>query len=125
LFQQVTDVYNGQTFKWIWLCRQTQAEHFYNPRDMNSTLKSEIRSFELTFHKKNKDLVINSYLPYIMKEAKLQKHENKTIKIHTVDYENMYNLHNMWKPVNLDHPATFGTIAMEQDQKDMILKDLE
>ncbi|XP_049396128.1 AAA-ATPase At3g50940-like [Solanum stenotomum] len=123
--EEVTDVYNGQTFKWIWLCRQTQAEHFYNHRDMNSTLKSEIRSFELTFHKKNKDLVINSYLPYIMKEAKLQKHENKTIKIHTVDYENMYNLHNMWKPVNLDHPATFGTIAMEQDQKDMILKDLE
>ncbi|KAH0685400.1 hypothetical protein KY290_016670 [Solanum tuberosum] len=123
--EEVTDVYNGQTFKWIWLCRQTHDKHFYNHRDMNSTLKSEISSFELTFHKKNKDLVINSYLPYIMKEAKLQKHENKTIKIHTVDYENMYNLHNMWKPVNLDHPATFGTIAMEQDQKDTILKDLE
>ncbi|XP_004234549.1 AAA-ATPase At3g50940-like [Solanum lycopersicum] len=123
--EEVTDVYNGQTFKWIWLCRQTQPKHFYNHRDMNSTLKSEIRSFELTFHKKNKDLVINSYLPYIIKEAKLQKHESKTIKIHTVDYENMYNLHDMWKPVNLDHPATFGTIAMEQDQKDTILKDLE
>lgn len=92
---------------------------------MNSTLKSEIRSFELTFHKKNKDLVLNSYLPYIMKEAKLQKHENKTIKIHTVDCERMHSLHEMWTPVNLDHPATFETIAMESDQKDMILKDLE
>ncbi|KAM3306242.1 protein HYPER-SENSITIVITY-RELATED 4-like [Capsicum chacoense] len=123
--EEVTDVYNGQTFKWIWLCRQTESKHFYNPRDMNSTLKSEIRSFELTFHKKNKDLVLNSYLPYIMKEAKLQKHENKTIKIHTVDCERMHSLHEMWTPVNLDHPATFETIAMESDQKDMILKDLE
>ncbi|KAK4366305.1 hypothetical protein RND71_014185 [Anisodus tanguticus] len=123
--EEVTDIYNGQTFKWIWLCRQTQSKHFYNPRDMNSTIKSEIRFFELTFHKKNKDLVLNSYLPYIMKEAKLQKHENKTIKIHTVDYEGMCHLGDMWKPVNLDHPATFETIAMESNQKDMILKDLE
>ncbi|KAJ8558342.1 hypothetical protein K7X08_005108 [Anisodus acutangulus] len=123
--EEVTDIYNGQTFKWIWLCRQTQSKHFYNPRDMNSTIKSEIRFFELTFHKKNKDLVLNSYLPYIMNEAKLQKHENKTIKIHTVDYEGMRHLGDMWKPVNLDHPATFETIAMESNQKDMILKDLE
>ncbi|XP_016489223.1 protein HYPER-SENSITIVITY-RELATED 4 [Nicotiana tabacum] len=123
--EEVTDIYNGQKFKWIWLCIQTEAKHFHNPRDMNSTLKSEVRSFELTFHNKNKDLALNSYLPYIIKEAKLQKHENKTIKIHTVDYENIYNLHNMWKPVNLDHPAIFETIAMELDQKDMILKDLE
>ncbi|KAG5614274.1 hypothetical protein H5410_014098 [Solanum commersonii] len=37
----------------------------------------------------------------------------------------MYNLHEMWKPVNLNHPATFETFEMESDQKDMILKDLE
>ncbi|WMV18110.1 hypothetical protein MTR67_011495 [Solanum verrucosum] len=92
---------------------------------MDSAEKSVIRSFELTFYKKNKDLVHNSYLPYIMEEAILQKHKNKTIKIHTVGYKEMYNLHAMWKPVNFDHPATFETIAMESDQKDMILKDLE
>uniref|UniRef100_M1C264 ATP binding protein n=2 Tax=Solanum tuberosum TaxID=4113 RepID=M1C264_SOLTU len=123
--EEVIDVYNGQTFKWIWLCRQTESKHFYNPRDMDSAEKSIIRSFELTFHKKNKDLVLNSYLPYIMEEAILQKHKNKTIKIHTVGYGKMFCLHNMWKSVNFDHPATFETIAMESDQKDMILKDLE
>ncbi|KAH0685394.1 hypothetical protein KY290_019608 [Solanum tuberosum] len=31
----------------------------------------------------------------------------------------------MWKPANFDHAATFETIAMESNQKDMILKDLE
>ncbi|KAG5614260.1 hypothetical protein H5410_014084, partial [Solanum commersonii] len=123
--EEVIDVYNGQTFKWIWLCRQTQSTNFCNPRDMDFAEKSVIRSFELTFHKKNKDRVLNSYLPYIMEETILQKHKNKTIKIHTVDYERTYSLHDMWKQVNFDHPATFGTIAMESDQKDMILKDLE
>ncbi|KAH0688796.1 hypothetical protein KY289_016154 [Solanum tuberosum] len=123
--EEVIDVYNGQTFKWIWLCRQAESKHFYNPRDMDSAEKSIIRSFELTFHKKNTDLVLNSYLPFIMEEAILQKHKNKTIKIHTVGYGKMFCLHNMWKSVNFDHPATFETIAMESDQKDMILKDLE
>ncbi|TMW88419.1 hypothetical protein EJD97_018591 [Solanum chilense] len=123
--EEVIDVYNGQTFKWIWLCRQTESKNFYNPRDMDSAEKSIIRSFELTFHKKNKDLVLNSYLTYIMEEATLQKHKNKTIKIHTVGYEKKFCLHNMWKSVNFYHPATFDTIVMDSNQKDMILKDLE
>ncbi|KAG5614247.1 hypothetical protein H5410_014071 [Solanum commersonii] len=37
----------------------------------------------------------------------------------------MICLHNMWKSVNFDYATTFETIAMESDQKDMILKDLE
>ncbi|KAK4417425.1 protein HYPER-SENSITIVITY-RELATED 4 [Sesamum alatum] len=123
--QEVVDVYNGEKFRWVWICRKTEARNFYNPRDMNSTLRSEVRSFELTFHKKNKDLVINSYLPYIADEAKNRKQEKKTIKIFTVDYENMYNMNDMWTPVTLDHPATFETLAMDSDQKDMILKDLD
>nr|XP_025885600.1 protein HYPER-SENSITIVITY-RELATED 4-like [Solanum lycopersicum] len=92
---------------------------------MDSAEKSIIRSFELTFHKKNKDLVLNSYLTYIVEEATLQKHKNKTIKIHTVGYGKKFCLHNMWKSVNFYHPTTFETIVMDSDQKDMILKDLE
>lgn len=123
--EEIVDIYNGEKFKWVWICRTTETKSFYNPRDMNSTLRSEVRSFELTFHKKNRDLVINSYLPYITNEAKNKKQEKRTIKIFTVDYDNMYNLNDMWTPVTLDHPATFDTLAMDADQKDMILKDLE
>ncbi|KAK6150641.1 hypothetical protein DH2020_015573 [Rehmannia glutinosa] len=123
--EEIIDIYNGEKFKWIWICRKYETKNFYNPRDMNSTLKSEVRSFELTFHKKNRDLVINSYLPYITNEAQNKKQEKKTIKIFTVDYENMYDISNMWVPVTFDHPATFETLAMDSDQKGMILKDLE
>ncbi|CAN4123669.1 unnamed protein product [Withania somnifera] len=110
--EEVTDVY-------------VESKDFYNPRDMNSTLRSEVRSFELTFHIKNKDLVISSYLPYIIGEAKLKKLENRAIKIHTVDYQSIYNLHDIWEAINLDHPATFETLAMNWELKDTILKDLD
>lgn len=124
--QEITDTYNGEKFKWAWICRKTESSaNFYNPRDMNSTLKSEVRSFEVTFNKKNRDLAINSYLPYITSEAKIKKQDKRTLKIWTVDYEDMYNINDMWKPVTLDHPATFDTLAMDHDQKEMILNDLE
>ncbi|KAG8373227.1 hypothetical protein BUALT_Bualt11G0001700 [Buddleja alternifolia] len=123
--EEVVDTYNGQEFKWVWICTTTESRNFYNPRDMNATLRSEMRSFELTFHTKNKDLVINSYLPFITTQAEINKHHNKTIKIFTVDYNNMYNLTDMWTPVTLDHPATFDTLAMDVHKKEMIIKDLD
>ncbi|CAI9780548.1 unnamed protein product [Fraxinus pennsylvanica] len=123
--EEVIDTYKGQKFRWIWVCKQIESRNFYNPRDMNSTLRSEVRSFELTFHKKNQDLVINSYLPYIINQSLINKHEKKTVKIFTVDYENMYNINDLWKPVSLDHPATFEKLAMDTEQKEMIMKDLD
>ncbi|XP_057787802.1 protein HYPER-SENSITIVITY-RELATED 4-like [Salvia miltiorrhiza] len=92
---------------------------------MNSTLRSEVKSFELTFHKTNREMVIHSYLPHIASQAKMRKQENKTIKVFTVDYENMYNINDIWKPVTPDHPATFATLAMDVHQKDVILKDVD
>ncbi|XP_009592953.1 protein HYPER-SENSITIVITY-RELATED 4-like [Nicotiana tomentosiformis] len=124
--EEVTDCFKGQKFKWIWVCRQVQSkDYFYNPRDMNSTLKSEVRSYELTFHRKNNDFVLECYLPYIINKAKLRKQEIRTLKIHTVDYENMHDLSAVWTPVNLDHPATFETLAMDVEQKERIVKDLD
>ncbi|KZV47919.1 hypothetical protein F511_33650 [Dorcoceras hygrometricum] len=123
--EEVIDSYRGEKFKWVWICRKTETKDFYNPRDRNSTMKSEIRSFELTFHRKNKHLAIESYLPHILNEADKKKQEKKTIKIFTVDYENMYNINEMWTSVNLDHPATFETLAMDSDQKETIMNDLQ
>lgn len=87
---------------------------------MNSTLRSKVRSYELTFHRKNKDSVLQCYLPYIINEAKLQYLETRTLKIHTMDYENMHDLSEV-----RDHPAMFEILAMDSEQKDEILKDLD
>ncbi|XP_058179730.1 AAA-ATPase At3g50940-like [Rhododendron vialii] len=124
--QEVVDSFEGAEFKWVWVVRQVESSgHFYNPRDMNSTLRSEVRSFELTLHKKHKQRILDSYFPYLLKQAKSLKQEKKTVKIHTVDIENLYNINEAWTAVNLDHPARFETLAMDAELKGRIVKDLE
>lgn len=119
--EEVVDIFNGVKFKWVLVCRQIESHSLYN-----STIQSEVRYFELSFPKKYKDIVLSSYLPYIEKEAKSVKQESKKIKIFTVDHNNIYrNWAEAWIPANLDHPATFETLAMEAEQKKTILRDLE
>lgn len=125
--EEIIDIFNGIKLRWIWIVTKTEnsSRYFYNPRDMNSTLKAEVRCFHLTFHKKYKDIVIASYLPFLLKEAKLKKQEKKTLKLFTVDPEEICDINHAWIDVTLDHPATFDTLAMDPEQKDMILKDLK
>uniref|UniRef100_A0A7N2M090 Uncharacterized protein n=1 Tax=Quercus lobata TaxID=97700 RepID=A0A7N2M090_QUELO len=124
--EEVMDIFNGVKLNWVLVCRQVESRSFHNPRDLNSTLRSEVRSFELTFHKKHKDMVLTHYLPYIVQEAKSKKQEIKSLKIFTVSPDSMYgNLADVWTSTNLDHPATFDTVAMDLEIKNFILKDLE
>ncbi|KAM7516208.1 hypothetical protein LguiA_005791 [Lonicera macranthoides] len=127
--EEVTDQYNSAKLTWIWICQKVKDSiKFYNPRDMNSSLRCEVRSFRLTFHKKHKDMVLKSYLPHVLKEAKALKNEKRTVKIFTVDTQigyARYGSGSAWTSVNLDHPATFDTVAMESDAKEMVMKDLE
>ncbi|KAF5454436.1 hypothetical protein F2P56_024102 [Juglans regia] len=124
--EETSDVFNGVRFDWILVCRHVESRNFNNPRDLTSTLRSELRSFQLSFHKKHKDMVLNAYLPYIVREAKSMMQESKTLKIFTVSDDRIYgNLVNMWTGTILDHPATFDTLAMDTDVKNFILKDLK
>ncbi|XP_062145475.1 protein HYPER-SENSITIVITY-RELATED 4-like [Alnus glutinosa] len=124
--EEISDVFNRVKFNWVLVCRQVESKNFHNPRDLNSTLRAEVRSFQLSFHKKHKEMVLNSYLPYIVEEAKSMNQEKKTLKIFTVSYDSMYgNLADLWTSTNLDHPATFATLAMDSEIKNFILKDLE
>ncbi|KAH9711286.1 protein HYPER-SENSITIVITY-RELATED 4 [Citrus sinensis] len=121
--EQVVDVFNGIKLKWVLVCRQVESRSFNHS---STNIQAQVRYFELTFLKKYKDVVIGSYLPCVEKEAKSVQQESKTIKILTVNYNNLYcNWTDAWIPVNLDHPATFETLAMEQEQKTKIMQDLE
>ncbi|KAF6166706.1 hypothetical protein GIB67_005568 [Kingdonia uniflora] len=84
------------------------------------------KSFQLCFHKKHGEKVFNSYLPHILKISNWMKGEKKTLKIFTMHYESLYgNLAKLWKPVKLNHPATFDTLAMDIEMKEKIMEDLE
>ncbi|KAF8406465.1 hypothetical protein HHK36_008552 [Tetracentron sinense] len=125
--EEIQDVFDGVQFKWIFVCRQIESKHFNNPGDLNSTLRSEIRFFELSFHKKHKDKAFSCYLPYILRESKSMKEENKTVKLFTISHERrMYGRRGeIWSSIKLDHPANFDTLAMDSELKTTILEDLE
>ncbi|XP_038877153.1 AAA-ATPase At3g50940-like [Benincasa hispida] len=121
--EEVIDTFNGVKFHWILVCDEVQRENFHNPR---SPYRSIIRSFELCFHKKHREMVLKSYLPYILHQAKELKQQTKTLKIFAVDYQNMYgSISDLWIPTNLDHPSTFEKLAMDSEIKDFIVSDLE
>ncbi|KGN48863.1 hypothetical protein Csa_003868 [Cucumis sativus] len=121
--EEVVDTFNGVKFHWVLVCEQVQRENFHNPR---SPYRSVIRSFELCFHKKHREMVLKSYLPHILHQAKELKQQTKTLKIYTFDYQNMYgSISDLWIPTNLDHPSTFEKLAMDSEIKHFILNDLE
>ncbi|KAM0022248.1 putative ATPase, AAA-type, core, P-loop containing nucleoside triphosphate hydrolase [Helianthus debilis subsp. tardiflorus] len=72
------------------------------------------------FHRKHKDLALNEYLPFILNDAKTRKIGENMVKLFTVD-----TYQGSWTSVNLDHPATFTTLAMETDMKEKVMKNLD
>ncbi|KAL8118065.1 AAA-ATPase At3g50940-like [Apium graveolens] len=123
--EEVIDTFSGVQFKWTSVCQVlNQLDTYYNRKETRSS-RSEFRYFELSFNQKHKELAVNSYLPFILKEAKEKKQEVKTLKIFTVASEYRYLINETWQSVSLDHPATFETLAMDVELKEMVMKDLE
>ncbi|CAN0875016.1 AAA-ATPase At3g50940 [Linum grandiflorum] len=84
-------------------------------------VRPEVHHFELTFHKKYRKLVLGTYLPHILAEAKSIREAKKTLKLHTIDYNGI----DYWGSIVFDHPATFDTIAMDPEAKKALVADLE
>ncbi|KAL0334710.1 UNVERIFIED_CONTAM: protein HYPER-SENSITIVITY-RELATED 4 [Sesamum radiatum] len=122
----ITDKFCGFQLKWRIVVKEAQPRYVNYPDDFHSTLKTEFRYLELTFHKKHKDKVFNEYLPYVLERSKAVKEEQKTLKLHTLRNDRMHGLRgNPWQAVNLDHPANFGTLAMDEEIKKTIIDDLD
>ncbi|XP_021831587.1 AAA-ATPase At3g50940-like [Prunus avium] len=115
--QGLVDYFKGVNFKWVLVTSQKPASN--GKREDHS--QSEVRQLELSFHKKHRDMVLSSYLPYILNKSKEIKEERKVVKLHTVDY----NGTDYWGSINLDHPATFDTMAMDPEIKKALIEDLD
>ncbi|XP_010426630.1 PREDICTED: protein HYPER-SENSITIVITY-RELATED 4-like [Camelina sativa] len=110
--EEVVDTFNGVQFRWVLRCRHVES----------NKVRSEVRSFQLNFPKKFKDIALESYLPFIVKRATLMKQEKKKLKIFTLD-RGWYS--GTWSSVTLDHPSTFKTLAMDSDVKRSVMEDLD
>ncbi|KAL2331361.1 hypothetical protein Fmac_018942 [Flemingia macrophylla] len=119
--EEVCDDYEGVQVKWKLICEMVESygtRHFNN---MNATLKSEVRSYELSFHKKHKEMIFNSYLPYVLERAKAIKQENMAVRLHTIEYDCYWN----GQGVIFGHPMTFETLAIDAELKRELVSDLD
>ncbi|KAF7809701.1 protein HYPER-SENSITIVITY-RELATED 4-like [Senna tora] len=128
--EEIHDFFNGAKLKWILICQDADfpIRSSRNRRDHHhqDQITPKNRYLELTFQKHHREMVENSYLPFILERAKIMKQEVKTQKIFTIDHGNLYgNPSDTWMPTNLDHPATFETVALDPEIKKFVLDDLD
>ncbi|KAL5553180.1 hypothetical protein UlMin_040581 [Ulmus minor] len=83
--EEINDEFEGIKIKWRFIYIESKGDHFHN---------------------KFKDIMVNSYLPYVLFKANLIKYD-------------------IWGFVNLEHPATFETLAMEPKLKKEVIDNLD
>ncbi|KAI3474828.1 hypothetical protein Pfo_030139 [Paulownia fortunei] len=112
-FEEITDVFSG--------IKVTQTISFYPGEE-------ERRYYQLTFRKKHRDFVLNSYLRYVMDEGRAIAKRNKQRRLYTniPCGENWWSggKTNRWSSVLFEHPASFDTLAMDPLKKQEIINDL-
>lgn len=124
--EEIVEYFDGVCINWVLLNGRApegvvQGRRTKKRESGSGLGKTEMRYFELRFHKKHKELVLTRYLRHVLTEAKKIKESKKEIKLHTVDY----NGTDYWSCIVLDHPATFDKIAMDPDVKRGLIEDLE
>lgn len=115
----VSDVYRGIELKWRF-CVESKKTNMVHDFWEHFKLNSDREYFELSFENKHRDLVLNSYIPYVESKAKVINNEREILKMYS--YCNMYL---KWQSVNLEHPSTFNTMAMNDDLKRSVIDDLD
>ncbi|CAK9317267.1 unnamed protein product [Citrullus colocynthis] len=118
--QELIDIFEGVNFKWVLVSSRIEKPISSKNRDGNAHERSDMRHFELSFHKKHRDMALRFYLLHILREANAIRDEKKVVKLHTIDYSGT----DYWGSIDLNHPATFDTIAMNPETKKALIDDL-
>ncbi|XP_059623594.1 AAA-ATPase At5g17750-like [Cornus florida] len=122
--EKIIDFFEGIELQWKFIHEKSESRIAGHGRRLDGeTSLSEKKLFELSFDKQHKkDKVLDSYLPFLINKAKAIKDEKKVVKLHTL------SLHHgpmMWDSINLQHPSTFDTLAMDPDSKKAVIDDLD
>ncbi|KAF6997948.1 hypothetical protein CFC21_014114 [Triticum aestivum] len=124
--EETVDVHDGVTYTWRLVSRNVAGNSGSFPSHGSGAGHNGRRgphggchrSFELSFHKKHKEQALASYLPFVVDAAKAIRDRHRDLKMHMIEYD-------AWTPVDLRHPSTFDTIAMDGDLKRSVMDDLE
>ena len=113
---RLIDTYNGIQVIWEHVVTQRQPQTIsWRP------LPEEKRGFTLRTHKKNKKIVLDSYIDFIMERASKIRRLNQNRLLYT----NSRGSLDLWESVPFKHPSTFDTLAMDPCQKYRIMSDLK
>ncbi|KDP36404.1 hypothetical protein JCGZ_08673 [Jatropha curcas] len=117
----IFDTFNGVTVHWEHVVTQRQAQTFsWRP------LPEEKRGFTLRIKKKDKSLVLDSYLDYIMEKANDIRRRNQDRLLYTNSRGGSLDSRgHPWESVPFKHPSTFETLALDPLKKEEIMEDLK
>ncbi|VAI80965.1 unnamed protein product [Triticum turgidum subsp. durum] len=120
--EEVTDDFSGITIWWYASKRQSKANviSLYPGGD-------EKRFYRVVFHRQHRDLVVDSYLPFILGEGRAVTVKNRQRRLFTNSASGSWNPYrgkSVWSHVPFEHPATFDTLAMHPDEKEAVIDDL-
>ncbi|KAK1391602.1 AAA+-type ATPase [Heracleum sosnowskyi] len=118
---RLIDTYNGIEVIWEHIVTQRQSQTFsWRP------LPEEKRGFTLRIHKKNKKIVLDSYLSFIMERASEIRRLNQDRLLYTNSRGGSLDARgHPWESVPFKHPSTFDTLAMDPSRKYQIMSDLK
>ncbi|PON54916.1 AAA-type ATPase [Parasponia andersonii] len=77
--QELVDSFNGAKFTWVLVCSRNYASFSNGKRDQSGFARQEMRHYELSVHKKHREVAPNSYLPHVLEKAKGIKEERKRV----------------------------------------------
>ncbi|KAL6520633.1 hypothetical protein OROMI_032193 [Orobanche minor] len=117
---RLVDTYRGVTVEWEHVVTQRQSQTFsWRP------MPEEKRGFTLRVRKKNKQLVLSSYLDFVMDKANELRRKNQDRLLHTNSRGGSLDSRGQpWESVPFKHPSTFDTLAMDPVKKAEIMADL-
>lgn len=115
--EEILDSFKGSEVKWSYV----QSEN-----EKGDKVK---RLYELTFEKKLKDKIMGSYLSFVVSESEEIKRNLRVVKLYSRDVYSSDDddgcAGGNWGCINLEHPSTFDTLAMDPSAKKKIIDDLE
>ncbi|XP_043718898.1 AAA-ATPase At5g57480-like [Telopea speciosissima] len=116
----LVDTFNGVTATWEHVVTQRQSQSYaWRP------LPDEKRGFTLRINKKDKILILDSYLDYIMEKANEIRRKNQDRLLYTNSRGGALDSRgHPWEAVPFKHPSTFDTLAMDPAKKAEIMADL-
>ncbi|KAF7136055.1 hypothetical protein RHSIM_Rhsim08G0162400 [Rhododendron simsii] len=119
-YEKVTDEFQGAEISWVLGIRSPK------PVGNGNNSQRERRYYNLTFHKRYREMIAESYLEHVMKKGKEIRVKNRQRKLYTngARDEYAYPRQPMWSDVPFEHPARFESVAMEAEKKQEIIEDL-